>query len=288
MRMAMGKKTFGFFTLLARKASFNRLPLWTPAMPKGISKPKQTHTHTANSLKVVYFPSCINQVMGQAKGDPDQRPLHEVMVALLKKAGYELVHPENMGSLCCGTIWESKGFSEQADQKSAELEQALIKASKNGEYPVLCDQSPCLYRMRNTMKQLKLYEPVEFIDTFLMDKLTFTRRKETVAVHATCTTVKMGNRDLITKLAAACAEHVVVPDEVGCCGFAGDRGFTFPEVNTYALRKLHPYIKKSGATSGYSNSRTCEIGLTTNSGISYSSIVYLVDKCTAAIPNNKI
>ena len=33
---------------------------------------------------------------------------------------------------------------------------------------------------------------------------------------------------------------------------------------------------------GYSNSRTCEIGLTTNSGIPYESIVYLVDKCTTA------
>jgi len=34
------------------------------------------------------------------------------------------------------------------------------------------------------------------------------------------------------------------------------------------------------ATEGYSNSRTCEIGLTMNSGISYKSIVYLVDKVT--------
>jgi D-lactate dehydrogenase len=92
----------------------------------------------------------------------------------------------------------------------------------------------------------------------------------------------MGNRDLIVKLASACVDNVVVPDEVGCCGFAGDRGFTFPEVNKYALRKLHPAIEKSGAKAGYSNSRTCEIGLTTNSGIPYSSIVYLVDKCTEA------
>lgn len=33
---------------------------------------------------------------------------------------------------------------------------------------------------------------------------------------------------------------------------------------------------------GYSNSRTCEIGLTTNSGIPYESIVYLVDQCTTS------
>ena len=282
IRMALGKKTFGFFARIARKATFNELPLWTPAMPKGISKPKQPPVQTANPLKVAYFPSCINQVMGPAKGEPDQRPLHEVMVALLKKAGYEAIFPENMGSLCCGTIWESKGFPEQADQKSFELEQALLKASNNGKYPVLCDQSPCLYRMRNTMKQLKLYEPVEFIDTFLMNRLEFTKLEKTIAIHATCSTIKMGNKDLIVKLAAACAEKVVVPDQVGCCGFAGDRGFTFPEVNSYALRKLHPAIIKSGAVAGYSNSRTCEIGLTAHSGITYASIVYLVDECTTS------
>ncbi len=280
MRMVMGKTIFGFIARTARAITFNSIPLWTPSMPKGISKPQQPQINPTNPLKVVYFPSCINQVMGPAKGDPDQHPLHEVMVGLLKRAGYEVIFPENMGKLCCGTIWESKGFPEQADQKSAELEQALIAVSENGKYPVLCDQSPCLYRMRNTIKGMYMYEPVEFIDKFLMDKLKFRKLNETVAVHSTCTTIKMGNQELIAKIAAACVENVVVPEEVACCGFAGDRGFTFPEVNTYALRKLHPAIEQSGATVGYSNSRTCEIGLTTNSGIPYSSIVYLVDKST--------
>ena len=65
-----------------------------------------------------------------------------------------------------------------------------------------------------------------------------------------------------------------------CCGFAGDKGFTHPEVNAYALRKLRPQLEKAGIEVGYSNSRTCEIGLTTNSDIPYLSIVYLVDQCT--------
>jgi D-lactate dehydrogenase len=46
------------------------------------------------------------------------------------------------------------------------------------------------------------------------------------------------------------------------------------------LRKLRPQIEAKEIKRGYSNSRTCEIGLTTNSGIPYLSIVYLVDKCT--------
>ena len=46
------------------------------------------------------------------------------------------------------------------------------------------------------------------------------------------------------------------------------------------MRKLREQIEKAGVVAGYSNSRTCEIGLTTNSGVPYKSIVYLVDECT--------
>ena len=55
-----------------------------------------------------------------------------------------------------------------------------------------------------------------------------------------------------------------------------------PEVNKYALRKLRPQIEQAGVKYGYSNSRTCEIGLSTNSGIPYKSIAYLVNDCTKA------
>ena len=256
------------------------MPLWTPAMPKGYRLKKKKLRDFTAPLKVVYFPSCINQAMGTARRSPDETPQVNKMISLLNKAGYEVLFPENMDNLCCGTIWESKGMEQIADRKSAELEQALLKASEQGKYPVLCDQSPCLYRMRHTMKQLKLYEPVEFINTFLLDKLTFKQTDTPVAVHVTCSMKKMGLGDQLIALAKRCSSRVLVPQEVGCCGFAGDKGFTHPEVNNYALRKLHPQIEAAGVEIGYSNSRTCEIGLTTNAGIPYVSIVYLVDQCT--------
>ena len=67
---------------------------------------------------------------------------------------------------------------------------------------------------------------------------------------------------------------------MGCCGFAGDKGFTDPEVNRYALRKLRKQLEAAGVKRGCSNSRTCEIGLTVNGGVPYQSIAYLVDECT--------
>ena len=260
------------------------IPLWSPAMPKAYrvnftlqqSQPKQ-------ALKVVYFPSCINQTMGLPKESPVDQPLVDKMLSLLKKAGYEVIFPKNMDKLCCGTIWESKGMLDIADRKSAELEAALWEASEQGKYPILCDQSPCLHRMRECIKKMKLYEPAEFIYTFLKDKLIFTPTHRPVAVHVTCSTRKMGLANIIIALAKMCSTKVLVPEGVGCCGFAGDKGFTHPELNSYALRKLRPQIEKEGIQIGYSNSRTCEIGLTTNAGIPYVSIAYLVDECTKPI-----
>ena len=285
----MSKLTRGLHNLL-------HIPQWTPAMPKAF-KMKNEAARTENSSssaegtilhssvrKVVYFPSCINQTMGLAHKSPVEQPLVNKMTSLLRKAGYEVIFPEHMDRLCCGTIWESKGMPDIADRKSKELEDALWQASEEGKYPVLCDQSPCLHRMRQTIHRMKLYEPAEFIYTFLRPYLKFKPTDRPVAVHITCSTREMGLADTLVKLAKLCTRgRVLVPEEIGCCAFAGDRGFTHPELNAYALRKLRPQIEANNIQIGYSNSRTCEIGLTTNSGIPYVSIAYLVDECTDSL-----
>ena len=253
------------------------IPLWTPAMPTGhYSCPM---TKTESKKKVVYFPSCLNQTMGHSHVDHEKKDLVNKMVEFLEKVGYEIIYPEGMQNLCCGMIWESKGMPEIADRKTRELEEALWKASEQGKYPVLCDQSPCLHRMRDHITKMHLYEPVEFIHDLVAPDLEFTPIDEPVTVHVTCTMRRMGLGDKVIALAKMCSRNVVVPEGVGCCGFAGDKGFTNPELNTYALRKLRPQLEKAGVKRGFSNSRTCEIGLTTNSGVPYQSIVYLVDEC---------
>lgn len=265
------------------------LPLWTSSTPRAYKVPRSIPASAAaaardvgGKLKVVYFPSCINQMMGLPKhGSPVDKPLVEEMVSLLEKAGCEVIFPKGMDSLCCGTIWESKGMEEEADRKAAELEAALLEASRGGEYPILCDQSPCLHRMRKKMRSLQLYEPSEFILTFLRDRLEFHRSDIPVAVHLTCSMRLMKLDRAMLELAGLCSSDVLVPEGVGCCGFAGDKGMTTPELNAYALRNLRGQVR-GRVPVGYSNSRTCEIGLSAASGVPYVSIAYLVDKCTTA------
>jgi D-lactate dehydrogenase len=217
--------------------------------------------------------------MGPAQGDPDQRALNQAVLSLLEKAGYEVILPADMDKLCCGMAFDSKGFFETAESKTRELERALLACSNNGQYPVFCDTSPCLYRMRQQLdKRLSLYEPVEFIHDFLMERLSFRRQPETIAIHITCSSSKMQLNDKFRAVAAACAERVIIPPKVGCCGFAGNKGFDLPELNATALAELKPALP-GDCSAGYSNSRTCEIGLSEHGGISYQSIVYLVDRC---------
>ena len=280
------------------------MPLWTTAMPKKHRQPKKSdltqfiieksiphhqdsdnplpYNSNSSSLKVVYFPSCINQTMGQSKNGGKIHDLVDEVIQLMAKAGYEVIFPEGMEKMCCGQIWESKGMLDIADRKSAELEAALWKASEQGKYPVLCAQSPCPHRMKKVMKKMHLYEPAEFIMKYLVPRLDFHPIDRHIALHLTCSTREMGvDKDMIA-LARMCSNNVYLPEGVGCCGFAGDRGFTFPEMNKYALRKLRPQIEANHIEVGYSNSRTCEIGLETNTGIPYMSIVYLVNECTTA------
>ncbi len=257
-------------------------PLWTSSMPKAYKVPESLKQSDAHPLKVVYFPSCINQTMGTDKASEGARPLTEEMVELMNKAGYEVIFPDKMESLCCGTIWESKGMPDIADEKVQELEEALWNASEQGRYPVVCDQSPCLHRMRQHITKVQLYESTEFVWKFLKERLVFKQTDTPIALHLTCSTKLMKIDGYVRQLASLCSSDVLVPEEVGCCGFAGDKGMTHPELNKYALRKLEGQIKEKGIETGYSNSRTCEIGLQTNSGIPYRSIIYLVNSCTAA------
>lgn len=280
-KKVLGKQGTTLIGKAMHYGSGGMIPLWTPSLPRPVRKREKEIARdygVVNSLKglqdkrVVYFPSCLNQRLGS--GD---KPLINDVTELLNKAGFEVIFPARMENLCCGTIWESKGMPDEAQRKAAELELALLKASENGRWPILCDQSPCLHRMRQTMQHLHLYEPAEFIDKFILSEVDITPLDTCIAVHVTCSTRLMGLADTIIRVAKTCATNVLVPEEIGCCAFAGDKGFTEPELNEWALRKLKPQVEKAGATLGVSNSRTCEIGLSTHSGIDYCSIAHLVN-----------
>ncbi|MDY3298915.1 FAD-binding and (Fe-S)-binding domain-containing protein [Selenomonas sp.] len=257
-----------------------KLPLWNPRMPKAGHVPVQPEIKGGGRPQIVYFPSCTTRMMGPAKGDYDQRHLSAVMIDLCQRAGYDVIIPENIARYCCGMPFESEGIFEVADKLAKDLEGALLKTSHDGKLPILCDMSPCTYRMQHHMdERLHIYDTVEFLHDFIIDRLPIHQIDRTIMLHMTCSSVKMGLQKKFLDIAQRCVTKVVVPDKVTCCGFSGDKGFSIPELNQSALTHLNEAIPKD-CDHGYSNSRTCEIGLSAKAGFPYQSIAYLVDECS--------
>lgn len=279
LRRILGTKLMLAITSTVRKLSFNTLPRWSPFMPAAGKGIKPHTPDYSRERKVVYFPSCITRSMGVLPGDEKAEPITRLTHKLLEKAGYEVIYPENVNHLCCGMAFSSKGLFEVGQRKAKELEEALIKATNGGEIPVLSDMSPCLYTMKETLdSRLDLYEPIEFTLKYLTPYLEFHKTQETVAVYPVCSAKKMALEEKLLELAQMCAEKVIVPD-TACCGFAGDRGFTVPELNAAGLKTVKEQIPVD-CKRGFSTSRTCEIGLSEHSGLTFESILYLVDEVT--------
>ena len=167
-----------------------------------------------------------------------------------------------------------------AERKRQEMLDALLKASRGGLDPIYCDTSPCTLRLVQglTDQRLDMYDPVRFIRTHLLDKLEFVPQDKPIAVHVTCSTQHLGEAQALIDIARRCANEVVIPEGIHCCGFAGDKGFTTPELNEHALRSLKNAVQI--CEEGISTSRTCEIGLSRHGEIDYHGLVYLVDRVT--------
>ena len=274
LRLLFGKKVFGAMARGLRWLTAKKLPLWNEYMPTGAKKIRVPAVSQERERKVVYFPSCITRSMGTTKAYSKEKEVTQVTAALLEAAGFQIIYPEKMDSLCCGMLFSSKGYVEAGQKASNDLKAALEKASDGGKIPILCDMSPCLYTMKaNFGEELPLYEPTEFIEKYVLDRLTLKPVDEKVALFAVCSAKKMGVDPCLKRVAERCAREVVVVDS-NCDGFAGDRGFFFPELNEHGLRDMKRQVE--GCDEGFAVSRTCEIGLSRNSGLVFKSIVYLV------------
>ena len=230
---------------------------------------------------VVYFPACGGRIFGvNERGEPE---LGAVVMELLIRAGYDPRLPEGYTGQCCGQMLSSKGLAEDANHMSEEVEASLLKAAddgKGGHYPVIFDASTCSVRMRKHLAaRLPVYDFHEFAHDALLPRLRITKKAGPIALHVTCTVRKNAMDDKLRKLVAACATSVIEPAGVTCCGFAGDRGFVVPELNAHALRHLHESLPEQ-CEEGVSTNRTCEIGLTAESGRPYRSVAYLLEECT--------
>ena len=251
---------------------------WKQGMPLPGRKPV---LRTGEGDPVVYFPACGGRIFGPSNAN--EPGLSDVVMQLLVRAGYSPRLPEGFDKLCCGQMLASKGMEEEADQMADGVNAALLKAADDGHggyYPVIMDASACSSRMQKHLAgRLQLLDFHEFAHDALLPRLVITRKSDPIALHINCSVRLSASDGKLRKLVSACAENIVEPTDVSCCGFAGDRGFIVPELNVHALRKLGDSLP-GNCCEGVSTNRTCEIGLTAESGRNYRSVAYLLEECS--------
>ena len=255
---------------------------WKKGMPKAGKIPTaQPRIASRGGDPVVYFPACGGRIFGA--NQEDEATLPEVIMELLTRAGYEPRLPEGFDKLCCGQMLASKGLATDADAMSESVAQALIKAADDGQggyYPVIMDASTCSARMQNYLAgRIKLLDFHQFANDALLPRLRITRKPGPIALHINCSVRRYATDAPLRALVKACVEQVIEPSGVTCCGFGGDRGFAVPELNAHALRKIHDALPET-CCEGVSTNRTCEIGLTAETGRPYRSIAYLLEECS--------
>lgn len=284
-------RIFGKFFLSKFSAGLNFLsagyvPRWNKYFPRAVNKSDLSICSDLDhsSPSVVYFPSCVSRTMGTSVCSNEKRSSVSVMIAVLERANFNVILPEKVDALCCGMPMDSKGFASESENQAANLIEQLLSASDNGKIPVVVDTSPCtqqiLKRVRERDCKLELYDTTTFLNNEVLPRLEITPVKKQVALHAVCSSARMGTDSALVSIAKKCATQVVQPLSVSCCGFAGDKGFTVPELNSSALKGLASEV--SQCVEGFSSSRTCEIGLSFHSGIEYKNIVYLIDEASTA------
>ncbi|PIW63495.1 MAG: 4Fe-4S ferredoxin, partial [Candidatus Omnitrophica bacterium CG12_big_fil_rev_8_21_14_0_65_50_5] len=97
-----------------RRFSGDLIPAWHSllrAAPADIPFPALTR-QDPSPWSAVYFSGCPSRVFAPAGGS--QGSLMAGVHSLLNKAGCEVKLPEKAAGLCCGLVYESRGFSEAA------------------------------------------------------------------------------------------------------------------------------------------------------------------------------
>jgi D-lactate dehydrogenase len=231
--------------------------------------------------------------MGPEAGDSESPPLVDTFVALAARAGVPVHVPPDAAGTCCGVPFSSKGYTEAHAIAANRAVERFWRWSDGGRLPVLVDTSPCTYGLlhsrevltegnRGRFDGLRILDGVAFVHDVLLPKLTVTKKEPSAVLHPVCSLVKMGLVPKLEAVARACAEAVTVPPDAGCCGFAGDRGFLFPELTASATRLEAAEAREAAAAGHWSSSRTCEAGLSRATGARYRSFIHLVERATRA------
>ena len=259
---------------------------WSAEMPR--PRRGALPTRPIDNAQAVYFPACISRIMGALPGEQQQTTVMQALLNIADRAGVKLYVPGDTAGNCCGVPFSSKGFQAAHDATVNHTIENFFRWSNGGQLPVVVDTSPCTYGLKTARShltpenqakfdKLTILDSVEFAHDKLLPTLTIQRKVHSVALHPVCSATKMAVVPKLVNLSKKCSDNVLVPLDAGCCAFAGDRGFLFPELTASATKTEAVQATAEEQSGYYSSSRTCEIGMTRATGKVYQSYLHLLD-----------
>ncbi|KKC38262.1 hypothetical protein WH87_09060 [Devosia epidermidihirudinis] len=276
-------------TETARRLTGKRVPRVSRALHHGSGAPRPTPTRQdprstgfpvpiaqSGRPSIVYFPSCATRMFGAPKTEHDLLAVPDAVVALLERAGFDVIVPEHLTGQCCGQPFQSKGFPEEAARVGSDLKRELSTLSDAGRLSVVTDASTCAKHLKEFPGDAPVLDSAQFLIAQVLPRLTMTQKLPSVAVHHNCSAQRLAEQPMTEAIARACADEIAVLSSVTCCGYAGDKGLFVPELNAHATRFAKQDIP-AGCTLGVSTVSTCASGLSEHAGVPFVGLASLLE-----------
>lgn len=298
-KRVIGDRGLEAITDVARRVGGEDLiPRWVPEIPTAAPRLPVT---TREGAEAVFFSACINRIFGPPTGAPDATGVAEAVVALARRAGHPVWIPEDIGGLCCATVWHSKGLRDGNRQMAGRILDAMWRWSDRGRLPIVVDAASCTLGVteeivpyltppqRSRHERLRIVDAMTFARTVLLPDLSIPQPTASVAVvHPTCSMHTLGIDGDLRALAALVGEEVFEPVAATCCAFAGDRGMLHPELTRAATleeteevaARLDHLGDAADRAAFVSGNRTCELGMQHATGEPYESVLVTLERLT--------
>ena len=233
---------------------------------------------------------CISRTMGPEAGDEDAPPLVDTLVALAARAGVPVLVPPDAAGTCCGVPFSSKGYAEAHALAANRAIERFWRWSDGGRLPVFVDTSPCTYGLlharealtdenRARFDALTILDGVAFVHDVLLPRLAVTR-KEPGRPPPRLLPRQDGPRPEARGPRARLRGNGHDPQDAGCCGFAGDRGFLFPELTASATRLEAAEVREAAPRGTGRPAARARPGSRARRARRYRSFVHLVERAT--------
>lgn len=270
---------------LSEKCLNINIPKWN----KNIPYPAKLIYKNESNPEFIYFPCCSSRIMGNEKYCLKDNDIIASFDYIAKLTNSRIIIPKDLKGSCCGMAFSSKGYKKAGLNILSKTLQKMYSWSDKGNIPIVFDSSSCLYFIKKCIEDKSLnlseeYLKINFIDSIeyferISHKFNVINKKQRIVLHPNCSLIKMGLLEKFNNLSMKFSDEVIIPDNYGCCGFAGDRGLIYPRLTESAAADEGKEAAKIDVDGYYSTNIPCNIGMTGASNRKYLHIAHLVKDC---------